>query len=118
MDIITTEFQRRGKHPRQDDNKERGKTRTFEDRIQLKAGTEDKKKSSGRKRDFVPQDQIDRRKKESRCVKYSSKNYQASDCEYGCVLQTPPLKYTSNANQEPVNNKARTDKGHLRSTKL
>ena len=118
MDIITTEFQQRDKHPRQDDNKDRGKKRTFEDRIQLKAGTEEKKKSSGRQRDFLPQDQIDSRKKESRCFKCGRKNHQASDCEYGWVSQTPPLKYTSNHNQEPVNKKARTDKGHLRITKL
>ena len=92
MDIITTEFQRREKHPRQDDSKDRGKKRTFEDRIQLTAGTEEKENSSGNKRDFVPEDQIDRRKKESRCFKCGRKNHQASDCEYGCVSQTPPLK--------------------------
>ena len=85
MDIITTEFQRRDKHPRQDDNKDRSKKHTFKDRIQLKAGSEEKKRSSGNKRDFVPQDQIDRRKKASRCLKCGRKNQQASDCEYGCV---------------------------------
>ena len=31
MDIITSEFQRRDKHPRQDDSKDRGKEHTFED---------------------------------------------------------------------------------------
>ena len=117
-DIISTEFQRRDKHPRQDDNKDQGKKRTYEDRIQLKAGTAEKKKSSGNKRDFVPQYQIDGRKKESRCVKCGRKNHQPSDCEYGCVSQTPPLKYTSNPKQEPVDKKARTDKGHLRITEL
>ena len=64
------------------------------------------------------QHQIDRRKKESRCIKCGRKNHQASDCEYAWVSQTPPLKYTSNHNQEPVNKKARTDKGHLRITEL
>ena len=73
MDIITTEFQRRDKHPRQDDSKDQRKKRTFDDRIQLKAGTEEKKKSSGNKRDLVPQDQIDRRKKERRCFKCGRK---------------------------------------------
>ena len=116
--IITTEFQRRDKHPRQDDNKDRGKKRTFEDRIQLKVGTEEKQKSSGNKRDFVPQDQIDRRKKESGYFECGRENHQASDCEYGCVSQTLPLKYTSNPDQEPVNKNARTDKGHLTITEL
>ena len=110
MDIITTELQRRDKHPRQDDSKDRSKKRTFEDRIQLKAGSEDKKQKSVAKRDVVPQDQINRRKKQSHCFKCCRKNHQASDCEYGCVSSTPPLKYTSNPNQEPVNKKARTAK--------
>ena len=118
MDIITTEFQRRDKHPRQDDSNDRSKKRTFEDRIQLKAGSEDKKKKSVDKRDFVPQDQIDRRKKESCCFPCGRKNHSASDCEYGWVSQTPPLKYTSNPNQEHVYKKARMDKGHLRITEL
>ena len=113
MDIITTELQGRDKNPGQDDSKDRGKKRSFEDRMQLNAGTEEKEKSSGNKGDFVSQDQIDRRKTESRCFKCGRKNHQASDCEYGWVLQTPPLKYTSNPNQEPVNKKAQTDKGHL-----
>ena len=56
VDIITTKFQRRDKHPRQNDSKDRRKKRTFEDRIQLKAGTEEKKKSSSNKRDFLSQD--------------------------------------------------------------
>ena len=116
MNIITTEFQRRTYHPRQDDSEDRGKKRTFEDRIQLKAGSKEKKKSSGNKRDFVLQDQIDRRQKESRCFKCGRKNHQAADYEYGWVAQTPPLKYTSNPKQEPVNKKARTDKRHLRIT--
>ena len=118
MDVITLEFQRRDKHPRQDDSKDRSKKRTFEDRIQLKAGTEEQKKSSGKKRDFVPQDQIDRRMKESRCFKCGRKNYQATDCEYGWISQTHPLKYTRNHNQELVNNKAGTDKALLRITEL
>ena len=42
MDNITTEFQCRDKHPRQDDSKDRGKKRTFEDREQLRAGQEKK----------------------------------------------------------------------------
>ena len=42
MNIITTEFQRRDKHPRQDDSKDRGKKRTFEDRVQLQGGPERK----------------------------------------------------------------------------
>ena len=46
MDIITTEFQRRHEHPRQDDSKDRSKKRTLEDRIQLKARSEGEKKSS------------------------------------------------------------------------
>ena len=66
MDIITTEYQRRDNHSRQDDHKDRGKTHTFEDRIQLKAGTGEKKKSTGNKRDFVPQDQI-HHSQEKRC---------------------------------------------------
>ena len=118
MDITTTEFQRRDKHPRQDDNKDQGKKRTFEDRIQLQQGSEDKKKRSGDKRDFEPQEEIDRRKKDGRCFKCDRKNHQASECEYGWVSQTPPRKYTSNPNQDPVNKKARTDKGHLRITEL
>ena len=118
MYIITTELQRRDKHLRQDDSKDRGKKRTFEARIQLKAGTEEQKKSSGNKRDFVPRDQIDRRKKQSRCFKCGRKNHQASDCEYGWVSQTRPLRYTSNPNQEPVNKKSRTDTGDLRITEL
>ena len=116
MYIITPEFQSRDKHPRQDDSNDRRKKRTFEDRIQLKAGTEEEKKSSGNKRDFVPQDQMDRRKKQRRWFKCGRKAHQASDCGYGCVLPTPLLKYTSNPNQEPVNKKAPTDTGHLRIT--
>ena len=100
MAIITTEFQQWDKHPRQDDSKDQGKMPTIEDRIQLKAGTEERKKSSGNRRDFVPQHQIDRRKKERRCFKCGRKNHQASDCEYVWVLQTAPLKYTSNLNQK------------------
>ena len=118
MDIITTELQRRDKHSCQDDSKDRSKKHTFEDGIQLKAGSEEKKKYSGNKRDFVLQDQRDRRKKQSRCFKCGRKYHEASDCEYDCVSQTPPLKYTSNPNQEPVNKKARTDKGHLQITEL
>ena len=45
MEIICGEFQRRDKHHRQDDSKDRGKNRTFEDAMQLKAGTEEKEKS-------------------------------------------------------------------------
>ena len=106
MDIITTQFQRRHKHPRQDDSKEPSKKRIFEYRIQLKAGSEEKKNSSGTQRDYVLQDRIDSRKKESCCFKCGRKNHQASACEYGWVSQTPPLKYTSNHNQQPVNKKA------------
>ena len=86
MDIITSEFQRQDKHFRQDDSKDRSKNRTLPDKIQLNAGTEEKKKFRGTKRDFVLQDQIERRKKESRCFKCGRKKHQASDCEYGCVL--------------------------------
>ena len=118
MDIITTELQRRDKHPRQDDNKDRGKKRTFEDRIQLKRGSENKKKKRVDKRDFVLQEQIDRRKKDRCCFKCARKNHQASECEYGWVSKTPPLKYASNPNQEPVNKRPRTDKGHLRITEF
>ena len=103
MNIIPTEFQRRDKQPGQDDSKARSKKRTFEDRIQLKGGTEDEKMSRGNKRAFVLQDQIDHGKKESRCFKCGRNNNQASDCACGWVSQTPPLKYTSNRNQEPVN---------------
>ena len=53
MEIITSDLQRRDTHSRQDDNKYRGNNGTFEDRIQLKAATEEKKKSRGNKRDFV-----------------------------------------------------------------
>ena len=74
MDIITTDFQRRDKHPRQVDNKDRSKKRTFEDRIQLQQGSENKKNKSGDKRDFVLQEQIDRRKKDSRSFKCGRKN--------------------------------------------
>ena len=82
-------------------------------RIQLKGGSEDKKKKSGDKRDFVQQDQIDRRKKDSHCFKYGRINHQATDCEYGWLSKTPPLKYGSNHNQEPVNKNPRMDKRHL-----
>ena len=116
MDIITTEVQQRDKHPRQDDSKDRSKKHTFEDRIQHKAGSEEEEKPSGYKRDFVLQDQIDRRKKQSRYFKCGRKNHHASDWEYGWASQAPPLQYTSNHNQEPGNKKARTDKGHLRIT--
>ena len=117
MNIVSTEFQRRAKHPRQDDRKEQSKKRTFVDRIQLKAGSEEKM-FSGNKRDCILQHRIDSRKKESRCFKYRRKNHHASDCEYCYVSQTPPLKYASNRNQENVNQKVRTDKGHLRITEL
>ena len=83
MDIITTEFGRRDKHSSQDDNKDRGKKHMFEDRIQLKGGSEDKKKKSGDKRGVVLQEQIDRRRKATRCFKCSRKNQQASDCDHG-----------------------------------
>ena len=106
MDIMTTEFQRRDKHPPQDASKDQEKKRTFEDRIHLKAGSDDKKKNNANKRDFVPQDQIDRRKKHSRCFKCGRKNHQASGCEYGWVSKTRPLKYIRNHNQDPVNKEA------------
>ena len=75
MDIITTEFQRKDKDPRQEDSKEQTKKRPFEDRIQLKAVSEAEKKSSGTKTNFVPQDQIDRRMMESRWFKCGTKNH-------------------------------------------
>ena len=81
IDIITTEVQGRNKHHCQDDSKDRSKKRTFEDCIELKAGTEEKKKSSGNNRDFILQDQMDRRKKENHWFKCDRKNHQASDCE-------------------------------------
>ena len=115
MDIITTKFQRGDKHRRQDDSKDRGKKRTIENRIHLKG--KDKNMKSDDKRDFELQEQIDGRKKASRCIKCSRKNHQGSECEYGYVYKTPPLKYTNNLKQEPVNKKARTDIGHLRITK-
>ena len=74
MDIITSEFQRRDQHPRQDD-KDRGKKHAFEDRIQLEGESDDQKKNSGDKRDFVPQVQIDSRNKDSRCFKCGRKNH-------------------------------------------
>ena len=117
MDIITTEFQRRDKYFRQNDNKDRGKKRTLENRIQLKEGSENKNQS-GDKRDFVQQEQIDRRMKDSRCFKCGRKNHQASECECGWVSKTLPVKYNSNPNQECVNNKAQTDNGHLRISEL
>lgn len=43
MDMISTEFQRRDEHPREDDSKNLGKKRTFEDRVQL-GGVPEKKK--------------------------------------------------------------------------
>ena len=49
MDIITREFQRRDKQPRQCDSKDRSKKRTCTDRIHFKAGSEEKKKSSSNK---------------------------------------------------------------------
>ena len=103
MDIVTTEFQRRDNHPRQDNSKDRGKKRSFEDRIRLQAGSEDKKNNSGDKRDFVLQDQIDRGKNDRRCFKCGRKNHQATEYEYGCVYKMPALKYTSDPNREPVN---------------
>ena len=112
MYIITTEFQRRDKHPHQDDSKDRGKKRTFEDRIHIKGGSEHKKKNCSNKRDFVPEDHIDRRKHDSRCFKGGRKNHQVSQCAYHCVFKTPPLKYTNNPYQEPVNKKGGTDKGN------
>ena len=118
MDIITTEFQRSDMHTCQDDSKDRGKKRTLEHRIQLEAGSDDKKQKTGDKRDCVPQDQIDRRRKDTRYFKCGTKNHQGSQCEYGWVYKTPPLKYTSNPNQEPVNQKARTDTGYLLITEL
>ena len=118
MYIITTEFQRRDKLRRQDASKDQGKKRTFENRIQLKAGSDHKKKNNADKRDFVPQDQIDRRKKYSRCFKCGRENHQASGCEYGWVSKTRLLKYIRNHNQDPVNKEARTDDGHLRITEL
>ena len=42
MDIITSEFQRREKHPRQVDSKDRGKKHTFQDRVQLHGKLEKK----------------------------------------------------------------------------
>ena len=59
MVIITTELQHTDKHPREDASKHRGKKRIFEYRIQLKEGSEDKKKKSAEKPDFVLQKQID-----------------------------------------------------------
>ena len=113
MENITTEFQRRDKYRRQDKNQECSKKGTFEDRIQRKAGWGEKTQSSSNNRDFVPQDQIDRRKTESCCFTCSRKNQQAVDCEYCWESQRPPLKDTSNPNQEPGNKKAWTDKGPL-----
>ena len=114
MRIITMEFQCMDENPRQDDNKDRGKKRAFEDRIQLKAGTEDEEVSSRNEQDIVPQQQITRRKKESRCYKCIRKYHRTSQWECGQLSQTPPLKYTSNPNQVPVNTKARRDKERLR----
>ena len=105
-------------NPCQDDNKDRGKKRAFEDRIQLKAGTEDEEVSSRNEQDFVPQQQITRRKKESRCYKCIRKYHRTSQWECGQLSQTPPLKYISNHNQEPVNETALTDKGHLSISEL
>lgn len=106
------------KNPRQDNNKDRGKKHAFEDWIQLKAGTEDEEVSRRNKQDFVIQDQITRRNKESRCYKCIRKDHRASQSECGQLSQTPPLKYTCNANQVPVNTKARTDKERLRIREL
>ena len=118
MDMITTELQPRDKHDCQDASKDRNEKRTFKHRIQLKAGSGEKKKFSSNKREFVPPDRIACRKQESRCLKCGRKNQQASDCECGCASETPPLKDNRNPNQEPVNKKARTDKQHLRIIQL
>ena len=117
MDIITTEFQRRDKHPRQDDNKDRSKKRTFEDRIQLQGKSEKKDRPQyNSEGDRVPHEVKEKRKKDGRCFKCGMSNHKFEACPNKWRANTPPFK--NEIGKEPAHKKARTDKGHLRITEL
>ena len=88
MDIITTEFPCWHKQPCLYHIQYRGKKHTFEDRMQLKGGSEYNQKKSSDKRDFVQQAQMDSRLKARRCFKCGRDKHQASACEYGWVHRT------------------------------
>ena len=81
MHIIATEYQRRHKNTREDDNTEHGNTRTLQDGIQLKGRGEVKKKFYGNKRYYVLQDQINSSKQERHAYESGRNNHQASDWE-------------------------------------
>ena len=105
MDIITTGFQRRDKHPRQDDSKDRGKTRTFEDRVQLRGGPEKKDRpQQNSEGERVPYEVKEKLKKDGRCFKCGMSNHKFDACPNKWRASTPPFR--SGPNQEPVNKRA------------
>ena len=117
MDIITTEFQRKDKHLRQDDNKDRGKKSTFEDRILPHGGTKKRERHQfNSEGDRVPHEVKGKRKKDGRCFKCGMRNHKVEACPKKWRANTP--RFNNDIGKEPANKKARTDKGHLRITEL
>ena len=96
--------------------KEGGKKRSLDDRIHL---PEDKGRQRNTERgNHIPKEQGNRRREEGRCMRCGKKNHRASEFTVPATTKSPPPPSTANSNQEPINEKRKFDKGHLKITEL
>ena len=108
MDFITTEFQSRNLHLRQDDSGDRGKKHTVEDRVHVQETLQKKDRpQSHSEGDRVPREVKYKSNKEGRYCKCGMSNHKFEACHNEWQANTAPFR--SDAGREPVNKKARMD---------
>jgi len=114
MDITTTEFHYKDSNTKNKD-KNQGKKRLFEDRIQLREGDEPKEES--RFGQTVSDATKNKRSKKERCIKYGRKGHFLRNCKTGWRTKTPPL-FIPNPTTKPTQKKLRTETRHFRITEI
>jgi len=112
MDVVNTEFQHKD---RQAGSKDKGKKRSFEDRVQLRNGEGEKEKPKGEQVPFLKKQ---KRQKDGRCVKCGMSNHIMNACPNQWRANTPPFRTSTTSKDQPANKKVRTDKGYFKITEL
>lgn len=114
MDITDIEFHNRGRQqPQSESRRDRGKKRTFEERVHLKE--RDVERRAEKDESWVSQAKKEKRKSEGRCMRCGMSNHIIAACP-NQWRKTPPFKQSTSSQQ--AHKKARTDKGHFKITEL
>jgi hypothetical protein len=112
MDVVNTEFQHKDRDSK---NKDKGKKRSFEERVQLRGGEPEKRRFEGER---VSYDKKQKRRKEGRCPKCGMSNHTFETCPNPYRANTPPFRTSTTSKDQPAHKKVRTDKGHFKITEL